>query len=806
MSLLDRFVFEVNLGTFFGAPIWYDLSAYLNLEAGPLTVTRGRQQERATPTPGQLHTQLINDDGRFTPGNTTSPYTPYVLDGAPTRLSYLAANTNLEDNSSHEGSIAEWSAGGTGTAPAIAPDTTHVYPDSGQWAMRVTWVNQATDSLAQRVIYGLTVGQTYTWSRYVYVPAGSPNVRLQVGDHGLFAAGSYVSTKDSFARATVTFVATYTSHALQVQVASSVGGGQCWTDAGQGEEGSSATTLMPSAVRLPQYYGHALEWPFGWQGPAALAAATQFAAVDLLRRLPRRSELRPMVIEEALLDSPLVLLPLDEPDGATQAGNLGSVQSTGTLVHRGTTGTFAFGAGTGPPADGSSSLVLTPVYSAPGMSGWYFNMLLGFSASAVTVEAWINTTMTTPSTNWIVELSNVVNGSAAVADLVVFLGKLFWFSDRGNLTVTSAASVNDGATHHVAAVYAQDGVNHTATIYIDGQAAGTASIADASVGLTATYLQVAGNYFAQFSGTINHAAVYAAALSADRIAAHYHAGWDGFGGERSDQRISRLASYAGLDSLTPATLTTAWTLDSAAYSVLDTTTILAGSDLNLEVGSSTVYGQAAGGGDVLAAMNDVADTEGGVVLIDRSGQLQFQARSHRYNRPPSVTPDSADVDPGLSPAYDDALVVNSVAVSTQDGAKLRVIDQASVAQRGVYEQQLDLLTRDALDAYSTAAWIAGRQAEPQVRYTSVTFDLATLPAAQVNALLAMDIGDRLDVTGLPPQAPRATEPLFVEGLELVVSPSRLTLTLNTTPADGWQVWQLDSPTLSVLDTTTVLAY
>lgn len=802
MSVLDRFVFELSFGSFFGALTWYDVSSFLNLGSSPLTVTRGRQQERTAPTPGQLSCDLLNDDGRFTPGRASSPYWPYVLDGAPCRLSVLLDSTvNMLDNSSVEGGVAEWSAGGS-PAPTVGPSTTHVYTDSGGWSMLVTWGTGGTLPNAGRRVYGLIPGRTYTFSAYVWVPTGDVHVNLAL--FSPFTVGGASAVHDAFTRISVTWVATSTSHDVVVGPATSATAGDVvWVDAMQLEEGASATTLAAGSVRQPLFYGPSLEFPFSWQGPAGLAAQTRYVAVDMLRRLPRRDQLRPMVVEEALLDSPLVLLPLDEPDGAVQAGNLGSSQATGTLLHFGAGGTYTFGVGTGPPADGASSLVLTPAVSAS--QGWAVSCLAGFTGTAVTVEAWINVAAGL-GTGSVVDLRVDAGGAGTlIASLRTLIGLLGWTSDNGALTLLGP-SIDDGATHHVAAVYVCDGVNHTIILYLDGTQAATTSIASAATTFSAPYITVGGHKNALFTGTINHASVYGTALSAARIAAHYHAGKDGFGGERSDARISRLASYANLASLTPAATLNLWQLDSAAYSILDTTTILAGSDLNLEVGSAQVWGQSGGGGDILAEMNAVADTEGGIVLADRAGRLQFQGRAHRYNRPSGMVADSGDVNPDLTPTYDDALIVNDLTVTTQDGAGVRVLDSASVTQRGAYQQQTQLLTRDPLDAYSIASWIVARQARPSVRYPTLTFDLATLPVAQVNALLALDVGDRLDVAGLPSQAPNAAEGMFIEGYQLTVSHAQLQLTFNTSPAAGWQVWQLNSSTQSILDSTSVLAY
>lgn len=62
------------------APVqmWEDVTQYVRLADG-IQITRGRADERASIEPGRLSLTLDNSDGRFTWGNPSSPYYPYVL-------------------------------------------------------------------------------------------------------------------------------------------------------------------------------------------------------------------------------------------------------------------------------------------------------------------------------------------------------------------------------------------------------------------------------------------------------------------------------------------------------------------------------------------------------------------------------------------------------------------------------------------------------------------------------------------------------------------------------------------------------
>lgn len=55
---------------------WVDISAWVEL-SDPLIIVRGRASEQATADAGTCEFDLINDDGRFTVGNASSPYYPY---------------------------------------------------------------------------------------------------------------------------------------------------------------------------------------------------------------------------------------------------------------------------------------------------------------------------------------------------------------------------------------------------------------------------------------------------------------------------------------------------------------------------------------------------------------------------------------------------------------------------------------------------------------------------------------------------------------------------------------------------------
>lgn len=65
--------------------LWTDISDFVEWQDG-VRISRRRAHELDLVTPGTLTARLLNADGRFTAGNTASPYYPYVLINRPVRI------------------------------------------------------------------------------------------------------------------------------------------------------------------------------------------------------------------------------------------------------------------------------------------------------------------------------------------------------------------------------------------------------------------------------------------------------------------------------------------------------------------------------------------------------------------------------------------------------------------------------------------------------------------------------------------------------------------------------------------------
>ena len=107
-----------------------------------------------------------------------------------------------------------------------------------------------------------------------------------------------------------------------------------------------------------QFVGYVDEWPVAWPDGSTLVSTVSITATSRMARLGRGLELRSIVEEEILEDSPVLYFPLAEPSGSTTAGNVAPGRTDVLAVAQaGTGGTLTFGQGTGPGTDDLSAAV-----------------------------------------------------------------------------------------------------------------------------------------------------------------------------------------------------------------------------------------------------------------------------------------------------------------------------------------------------------------------------------------------------------------------------------------------------------------
>ena len=763
------------------APAFVDLTSRAYLSAG-IDITRGRSEASGEVQTGSCGLTFDNTDGALSPGLASSPYYPNVKPQNRLRVTYrdpsVAGNLlSAEDASFEGGTTGTWtrSASGVTLANSSAQAWTGTKSLSVAWSssLKAAWIPYA----------GLVIGRTYTWSAYVYV-GGASGSSVGIGVDGVGTSATRSSWNNAWGRLSYTFVATARAHFLEVSVIGSTTRTD-YVDGAMLDEGSTAAAFTTSPPPISyRFDGYVDEWPIEWPSGGDNDSRSAVRVFDLQSRLSRARTLDSVITETYRLDSPGWHFPLDESSESASAGDRSGSGSTLEARQVNTGGELTFASGTGPGTDGASAPTFAPVDRYNGL------YLLGIAPevnplgrhrtlSAVALSS-------TLQHQCIVEWSDmygigIILGTNSSGNAVAKWTNP-WDTSK-NVTVTSASIYADGQTHTFAATLSNDGAGtSTLRLYVDGVERGTAAtFTTAAIGYVLPQLKrisVGGTAFGDmFTGTISHVAGYGSVLTT--LADHHAAASTGFAGDRSDERIERIASWIEL----PSAL------------------------LDLDAGDTTIGHVDSTGKAPWGYMQDVADTEAGVLFIGTTGLVTLHNRTRGYGSSAAVDVSvSAEViDPGVRLSSGIAGVVNDITVSRPGGATVRVVDSVSVSTYGVLGEAIDTIGDSDLDALNRANWELATRSTPVVKLPELTLDGLTEPASAAD-VRALDIGSRIEVTDLPAQAPESIADLRVQGYTERIGAGGWTVTANTTPYLAVTSLILDDPVRGLLDSGNVLAY
>ena len=564
----------------------------------------------------------------------------------------------------------------------------------------------------------------------------------------------------------------------RVLVVLDYGGGDIYSDsygAGFGEAGGAFT----------RFDGHMNGFPTSWDESLDVPIA-DVSATDRMKRLGDVGELRSMLEEQTLLYSPDVYYPLSEQAGAQSVGSIAdTTQPAAALQVWGSGGgLLGFGEGTGPGTDGLSAITCTP----NGIIGAQY-LVATRARIGSTSGCWLScffATTETPSPNETIMCALATQGGEQLSlGIWVTGGVQAFFMRAGQGVFGNATSklFNDGQTHHALVTFAYSGGTATAKLYVDGLLRHTGTYTSdplpifTRVDIGAGHLGIA----SPFQGTISHVAAGSGVLTDAQVAAIYGAGLTGLLAERTDDRMHRVADWAGLPS----------------------------SERSFEIGTKRMGAQRTDGKSPLDAFRDVERVEQGRVFF-YGGLFRFQNRERRYNRPADVTLDVANFEVQIPATYpgDDFGMVNDMEVSRPDGASQRITDGASKLAFGRYADSLEVPAESDNDAQAVGNWRVGTYGTPLVRFPVLTVSMAklhTISPTKVVQLLQATIGSVIRIENLPDQAPVTDDEQVIEGWTETLGVGIWQMVFNCSPHSVNSVWQLGVAGRSELGDTTRLA-
>jgi hypothetical protein len=192
--------------------------------------------------------------------------------------------------------------------------------------------------------------------------------------------------------------------------------------------------------------------------------------------------------------------------------------------------------------------------------------------------------------------------------------------------------------------------------------------------------------------------------------------------------------------------------------------------------------------------------------MDHANTLTFVDRSQNIN--PSAV--AAFTEDGTGIAYSsllnqfgDELLFNSIQMQSPAGNVQIASDAESIARYQASQySKLDLLNSTTAEVLDLANAFLATHANPVLRFTGVSLQLAAYDVDHQNDVLALDLVDVVTVqksydVGSPASV---TESLIVSGIQHAITPGSHTVSLTFEHTDSRAYFTLDSPTLGVLDT------
>lgn len=343
---------------------------------------------------------------------------------------------------------------------------------------------------------------------------------------------------------------------------------------------------------------------------------------------------------------------------------------------------------------------------------------------------------------------------------------------------TGSVDLDDGEWHMIAAARRSNGAPRLwvdGTLVLDGSAVTATSLNPRGI-----EINTVGAWFA-----LDESILVDRELTTAEILELWTTSQEAWGGETAGTRIERL-------------------LDEFEWPV---------SRRDIDPGISELSPADTKGKTLLAALQDLATADNGLLFIDGSGNVVFHDRHHRLV-PPNNTSLATFGDDGTELEYadfqtddDEMHIINDITVEG-DGGVGRATDSTSITDYGRRKFTRTLPLQDLADVQSLAEWLIDHYAHPRPRLTSLRVE-PVLDDDLWEQALGRELGDRLTVKRrLPPDGtvPYFDEDVHVEKVTYDFSDKPWRVTWSTSPAEQWSYWILGDATYGVLGSTTRLAY
>jgi len=209
--------------------------------------------------------------------------------------------------------------------------------------------------------------------------------------------------------------------------------------------------------------------------------------------------------------------------------------------------------------------------------------------------------------------------------------------------------------------------------------------------------------------------------------------------------------------------------------------------------------------NVLQYLQNVTASEQGYLFVAADGTLTFRDRADALNPSPTIafTDDGTGVRyQTVTNEYGDELLYNYIQTQSPAGAVQTASDANSIAlfQAQQYSK-LDLLNSTTAEVAALGDYLLGRYANPVVRFTGITTQLAALDPAHQTDVLGTDLTDIVSVqksfsAGTPSSV---TQTLITSGVQHQITPASHVVRFTFESTDGNAYLTLDNDIFGTLD-------
>jgi len=264
-----------------------------------------------------------------------------------------------------------------------------------------------------------------------------------------------------------------------------------------------------------------------------------------------------------------------------------------------------------------------------------------------------------------------------------------------------------------------------------------------------------------------------------------------------------------LNAFTPSAQTSGLRVDA----VLDRPEVAYQGARSIGTGSSTLGAYAVSQDtNVLNYLQQVNTSEQGYLYTAADGTLTFKGRSSVLNpvSGASFTTNGTGIPyMSLVNQYGSELLYNFIVTQSPAGGAQTSSDADSIA---LYQTQnynlLNLLNSTTAEVAGLGAYLLGKYANPVVRFTGVSVELAALTPAQWSILFAIDMTSIVTVqkdysTGSPASE---SQTLITSGIEHRIVPGSHNINYTFESTDGNQYFTLNDAIFGTLSTTNLLSF